>query len=363
MARTGPSAAEVELLAELERRGATASASQLERWRSAGIPPANVRTYLGPGRGSRSRTAEITLAIAEAMALVARPGRSVYETALRIFTVDPRHNDLFVYPGLRLPPGAIKTALSWYCERGDTSLNRRAERALHRYRDAPDEAARAVSRLTSDHYRALRRPRPAGVRYQPSSLKETDSRSAQADATMTLARFFGYQEVGGDRIASIIADEGRRFSGVSADDIWQAEQRLRNMFVSVELQGQEAVHFEPAPTSAQVAGQLAGIDEQMIYDLRDKLAFVSELGCMAWQLIGQDIGEPLVSRVLAAVRTSISAKMLFFAALPVADTLDSNGWRRMSSLTIMVLTDPAGEYQRTLDLLAAAAVPDRFGAG
>ena len=67
-------------------------------------------------------------------------------------------------PGLSAPPALAESKdefspndWSWYRERGDTSLDRRVEGALHRYRDEPDEASRAEARLTADHYRALRR--------------------------------------------------------------------------------------------------------------------------------------------------------------------------------------------------------------
>src|SRR5437762_14331619 len=90
MPRGSASEADRELIARLRTRGVEVSAAQLERWRAAGALPRNERRGLGRGAGSVSVVPSESAAIAEALARVARPGRSLHETVLRIFAADPR---------------------------------------------------------------------------------------------------------------------------------------------------------------------------------------------------------------------------------------------------------------------------------
>src|ERR1700722_9949690 len=77
MPRSGPGAADRELLARLSERDLTVSVAQLERWRGAGLLPRNTRHGRGCGQGSVSDPAHATVEIAAALATHARQGRDM----------------------------------------------------------------------------------------------------------------------------------------------------------------------------------------------------------------------------------------------------------------------------------------------
>jgi hypothetical protein len=77
MPRSGPGAADRELISQLAARGLAVSAAQLERWRHAGLLPGNTRYWPGRGRGSVSRLPPETAEIAAALARHARQGRNL----------------------------------------------------------------------------------------------------------------------------------------------------------------------------------------------------------------------------------------------------------------------------------------------
>lgn len=75
MTRSGPSAADRELIAQLAARKLTVSLSQLERWRRAGLLPRNARCGRGRGRGSTSTVAPEVVEIADALVRHTRQAR------------------------------------------------------------------------------------------------------------------------------------------------------------------------------------------------------------------------------------------------------------------------------------------------
>ena len=75
MPRNSVSAADAAIIAAVAARGATVSATQLERWRTAGLLPRNVRHGSGRGRGSVSEPAPGAVDRAYALAQGARQGR------------------------------------------------------------------------------------------------------------------------------------------------------------------------------------------------------------------------------------------------------------------------------------------------
>ena len=77
MLRSAPGAANRELISQLAASGLAISAAQLERWRRAGLLPANTRDWPGRGRGSVSRLPPETAEIAAALARHARQGRDL----------------------------------------------------------------------------------------------------------------------------------------------------------------------------------------------------------------------------------------------------------------------------------------------
>lgn len=362
MVRGDPSLADTALLEQLRRRGQVVSTPQLERWRSAGVLPANRRRYLGRGSGSVSRCDDDALDLAEAMALVARRGRSVHESALRLFTVDPRHNDLFA-PAAAIPERGIRAALTWFIKVGDRSLNRRVERAIRRAGGDIDTIVKIVTRLADDQFRAsrtsaARRPGSWSPYMQPPA-----TRAAIADwVDLTIASHLGVEEVGSNRLAEIIANGmGVRLLG-SEDALHAATQSLTQTFVTAELAGSGV----PSPTRHlridQAIERLAATDIALIRHTRDQLACVAEMGLLFESARGLEEAAPMVKRLMDAGTSSIEAHLILYGAAAIATTLNEGAWHRMAALTIMVAVEDPDAFSEPLDRLAAAAIPDRFGA-
>ena len=89
MPRSGPGAADRELVSQLAARGLAVSAAQLERWRRGGLLPGNSREWPGRGRGSVSRPVPEAAEIAAALARHARQGRDLRLAVLDWFA-EPR---------------------------------------------------------------------------------------------------------------------------------------------------------------------------------------------------------------------------------------------------------------------------------
>lgn len=85
MPRKPSSPADEVLLATARARGATVSATQLERWRSGGLLPRNVTRSLGRGCGSTSTPAEGAVELVVWLAQHSRPGRRPHDLALLAF--------------------------------------------------------------------------------------------------------------------------------------------------------------------------------------------------------------------------------------------------------------------------------------
>lgn len=362
MVRTGPSRAEGALLDHLRSKGLRVSAAQLERWRLAGVLPKNDRKYLGRGKGSTSDLSPVTVDIAEAMAMTVRRGRSLHEAVLRIFTVDPRHNDLFVLPGIQLPERSIRAAMDWFIESGDQSLDRRIERALKRASGA-DEAAETVYRLAIAHFHRIR-VRPESLQRLSDVWHPRNDQDAQNLAWVTIGRFVGIEEVGSERWADIIMD--RVGEGKEASEVEIRKEVLKAILIDREISGENPVKPFKSTTSEDVRDRLASVDIARIREARDKIAFVSEMGNYYLYLQANDFREPFAARMRGAVNSSIDGNMLFHALVPIADVLTRDPWHRMAAALTMILTQEDGDYVdesygSALDRLAAAAAPDRFG--
>ncbi|WP_430788098.1 hypothetical protein [Actinoplanes sp. G11-F43] len=85
MARKIPSPADTALLAAAGERGATATFTQLERWRTAGLLVRNNRHGAGQGRGSSSAAPAEAVDLVVWLSAHARPGRRPDDLALQAF--------------------------------------------------------------------------------------------------------------------------------------------------------------------------------------------------------------------------------------------------------------------------------------
>ncbi|WP_159062882.1 hypothetical protein [Streptomyces scabiei] len=364
MVRTGPSAADVTLLDHLRGKGWPVSLAQLERWRLAGVLPRNERKHLGRGKGSISILNPASTEIAEVMAMTSRRGRSIHEAVLRVFTADPRYDDLFMLPKVRLPEQAIRSALEWFVRFGDQSLDRRIERALKRMKGSPDDAAEKVYQLAIAHYRRVQNyPQPSGKRL-PNLWNLNDEREVEHFALLAVARFIGPEEVGPERYANIVANNRIR-DGRSTEEIARARAIIESLLINRQISEGFLIEPSPDPMIEQACEYLANVSISHIYATRDKLAFASEAGNLYSYLRGSEIGEPLNTRMRESSTSSIDANMLFHAIIPIAEEVPGEAWHRMTSILIMILTQKRGDfieesYSDALNRLAHAAAPERF---
>ncbi|MFJ9395517.1 hypothetical protein ACIRQT_11655 [Streptomyces californicus] len=364
MARTGPSEADAALLDHLRGKGRQVSLAQLERWRLAGILPRNERKPLGRGRGSTSTLHPASADIAEAIAMTSRRSRSIYEAALRVFAADPRHDDLFVLPGVQLPEQAIRSALDWFVDYGDQSLDRRIERLIKRTSASSDEKSEMIYRLAMTHYRRVRNnPQPTPERF-PNPWSLNDDLEIRSFALLAVAKFIGQEEVGPESYAEIITNS-RILKKKSPKDAERIKHTLESLLIQRQLSEGRIVPTSSDPDSEQVREQLSGVSISRMRETRDKLAFASEAGRLFSCLLGSEIGEPLTTRIHEASTSSIDANMLLHAIIPIAENIPGGGWYQMTGMLITILTQPPEDfidegYAIALDRLAHAAAPDRF---
>jgi len=112
MPRSGPGAADRELIGQLAAPGLVVSVAQLERWRRAGLLPRNARDWPGRGRGSVSRLAPETVEIAAALARHARQGRDLRLAVLGWFA-EGGLSDVLDTVVPEPPEQAVLDALKW----------------------------------------------------------------------------------------------------------------------------------------------------------------------------------------------------------------------------------------------------------
>ena len=360
MPRTGPSDAERAMIDQLVLRGASVSAAQLERWRSAGVLPRNARLYLGRGRGTASSYTEAAVDMAEALALAVRRGRSIHEAVLRIFTANPRLPDLFEHPGLPIPESALRRALDWFVRVGERTLDRRIERTLIRHRtNSTDEAADLVIRLVLSHYAQLRHnPDPTSSR-RPDIWKAGGRREAENAAALAVARHLGQNEIGADRFAEIVLGLFQR-QEVAADDreYEQAKKEVRKVFEERDFAGEQLSPAEPWRDATTVLKRLALVPFDEILAVREQIACVAGMGDLF--LDGYGAETSMSERMLDATTKSLEVGALFHMIVPIAKSLNTDAWHRLSSLLIDIVTEGSQEQAVELSALAAAAIPWRF---
>jgi hypothetical protein len=267
-------------------------------------------------------------------------------------------------PGVQLSEQAIRSALDWFVEYGDQSLDRRIERLLKRVSASSDEAAEMIYRLAMTHYRWVRKnPQPTWERL-PNHWSLNDDKEVRSFALLAVAKFIGQEEVGPERYAEIIANS-RILKEGSSEDTERIKHTLESLLIQRQLSEGYIAPPSPDPDIEQVRERLSSVSITRIRETRDKLAFASEAGRLFSYLLGSEIGEPLTTRIREASTSSIDANMLFHAIIPIAENIPGGGWYRMTGMLIMILTQPPGDlidesYADALDRLAHAAAPDRF---
>lgn len=149
MPRGEPSPADQLVLGTLHDEGLPVSFSQLERWRAAGLLPANARTALGRGRGSTSSVRPEALTIARELARRAKRGVPLEQTTLEIF---------FECADADVPERPLTRALLWYEARHERSAGIAGYAAGLQARlsgQSEDDTEDAVALAIARHYDSL----------------------------------------------------------------------------------------------------------------------------------------------------------------------------------------------------------------
>ncbi|MFB8406538.1 hypothetical protein [Streptomyces sp. NPDC055912] len=217
------------------------SVDQLRRWRRARLLPANERAWGGPG--STSRTPATAQVIAQALALEARRGRSIHETALRVYTSRPH---------VPLSHDGIAPSLVWWITRRDDGPDRRIEQAFEdaTTEDEGIEAALAIAKRTV----RTRKPLPGRV----GAPDEAQRQFMDAYARMLLGKVLGSAIVGSDHQMAMFDVWAARLSQLKDNLPYSADElRLmgQEMAVSFDLNG--AADDPPLPLKWRREADLA----------------------------------------------------------------------------------------------------------
>jgi hypothetical protein len=335
------SEADRELIDRLRTRGVEVSAAQLERWRAAGALPRNERRGLGRGAGSVSVAPPESAAIAEGLARVARPGRSLHETVLRIFAADPRF-DLKIFlvtPALPVPERAVRAALTWFVRNRVDSVHRRIERAVAAA-SSDDEAEDVASELAERHYRrAFRSDRRDFKREALTEGLRLTAPEAGAFAVFTLARLLGQELVGSDRFAEAFRDSIGR-GGQYQDEADALVRFVARENAKRELSGQPTIGSVQGGTIEADVEAIGKVSLAAICQVRDTLSLLAE-AAMIYRATRDSIPEDqMVRRLIDFFTSSYETHLWVCAATPLSYTPLADSWKWMTSMIVMICSDP-----------------------
>lgn len=183
MPRSSVGAADQRLIGLLASVGASVSPYQLERWRTLGLMPRNIRRGLGRGRGSFSEPADDALACARFLCLCTRNSHHIVENVVwnfyEVSAVSPSHANA-------LPETPIRGALLLNISRQSSS---EIDEDLA-YIIAEDKARRDTSftARTFHHARAWGLEFDALRRGDLSTYDELRARSRQSRRSLSTLR-------------------------------------------------------------------------------------------------------------------------------------------------------------------------------
>jgi hypothetical protein len=232
MARTGPSAADRQLISQLAARDLSVSAAQLERWRHAGLLPRNSRHGSGRGRGSASEASPEAVEIAAALSRHTKWGRD-----LRLAVID-----WFADAGRRPIPGetavpepphaAVRSALMWLVAANPAhqllqlARSARTEADRDEFYDAADAAVPGPpSRPVVSFDPAVVREALLTRRDPPEGTVRSGQEARSGWIQLIAAMGMGYAEIGDDALAEALADTGLALQMPAPDGRWLAHFR------------------------------------------------------------------------------------------------------------------------------------------
>ena len=267
MPRSGPGAADRELISQLAARGLAVSAAQLERWRHAGLLPGNARDWPGRGQGSVSRLPPETAEIAAALARHARQGRDLRLAVLGWFaeagladvldTVVPEPPHQAVLAALE----HVTAASPWY------RLFTQARAALTETQK--DEFYAAAGAAATALPATAERFDPAAVRAALLAGQEPEPEVAPVrDSVIQLlaATGMGYAEIGADALAEATGGSGL-FPPISSAFWEQWLDRLRQPEAASPLAELLFTRYDPVAMIRIASGEQLRIARKVAFDL------------------------------------------------------------------------------------------------
>jgi hypothetical protein len=317
MTRGEVSAADRELAARLAERGLSVSAAQLERWRHAGLVPANVRRGLGRGRGSVSVPAQGAVEAAAALARHARPGRDLRWTVLAWYA-EAGHPVLPGQEPVPEPPWReVRAALLWAVEHDRIRLLRAAALSVRTdadmdgwYAAAEQLVRRGPSRAPHpERLRTMLLTDPAG----PAPRWHAPAGDAPALVQLLAATALGPAEIGGGALTGALAALGLPGGSAAAEVEVEVDEEIGDLNSRVDLR-------DPLE-------RVAGAGEQDLAAARDAALILAGIGGL-YLLYGLLMPD---TPALAALR----------------GTLDAAGLGEFARQTFASMTTPRG-IARTL---------------
>jgi hypothetical protein len=214
MARTGPSAADRKLICQLAARDLSVSATQLERWRRAGLLPRNSRRGCGRGRGSVSEASPEAVEIAAALSRHTRQGRDLRLAVVDWFA-DAGKPAIPGGPTVPEPPhAAVHAALMWVLSADSAyrlfqrARSARTEAERDDFYDTADTAVRSWPRPAAGFDPAVMREALLAHQDPPHGTVKSGQQVRSGMIQLIAAAGMGYGEVPADLFAEAIADVG-----------------------------------------------------------------------------------------------------------------------------------------------------------
>jgi hypothetical protein len=214
MARTGPSAADLQLIGQLGARDLSVSTAQLERWRHAGLLPRNSRRGCGRGQGSVSEASPEAVEIAAALSRHTRQGRDLRLAIIDWFAdagTPPMSGEMAVPEP---PYAAVRSALMWLLATDrayqlfQQARSARTEAELDNFYAAADAVLpRSMSPAASFDPAVIREALLTG-RDAPDGTVKSGQQVRSAIIQLIAAVGTGYGEVTADLLAKAMADIG-----------------------------------------------------------------------------------------------------------------------------------------------------------
>lgn len=296
--------------------------------------------------------------IASAMAAVSTPGRSIYESILRIFTCDPEIFDLLDdCTSSLIPEKALRKAFDWFVQTGDRSLDRRIERALIKRDRSYEDSIEMIIRMAVRQFRTTRN---LYEDFDWNPFIRRGGETAADFAAMHVRKHIGAEKIGLDRDLSLLARGLDRIRPSAVDPAESARvlDKFRSIMLAAELSGQETALAGVATVKMEeVVKRLRVVEIGKFHEVRNKVAAIADRA----RLFDRGHLHPhLAEDAPAAIYRSPEHVFLYHMIGPIADFDGTDGWNRLCATVVHLLAEETDD-QAVLDDLAATLLPRRYG--